>query len=289
MTDRRRIREVIMSTRLAKTTIAMLLSAGLFAVPAYAAETEKSGTALTESEAPVKIHGDTECEVKEGLFTVRIKALDTDDKNFHWESYRGDKGDASLTEVLTETDMEEGLAYAGSFRALEGTNGEDTIRLVHTNGFYANGYMDFNVKVEDGKITEQTGGSEEFGPDAEEMAKELAGTWEKQDGSLFLEISAGKENGLDFVVSDGGGRDGNAVYYTMTAYYDCIVGALIYQNGTEHKAAVTGETQTKAGETEKEGNGQGKFGLIEQDGDVAITWQDNSFGHKDDGFFNKVK
>lgn len=282
-------RKGTLSTSFAKKALCTFLAAGMITVPAYAAETEALNTAMTETEELVKLHGDTECELKDGIFTIRIKALDTDDKDFGWQAYRGDKGDASLTEVLTETDMEEGLAYCGSFRGLENESGEDVIRLVHTNGFYTDGYLDFNVKVEDGKITEQTGGGEGYGATGEDLAPVLAGDWVEEDGSLCMEISVSDDNALDFVISDGSGKDGKTTYYTMTAYYDCVQETLIYKNGTEHVAEITDGSETEAETEEKEGTGTGKFGIIEDGEEVAIAWQDDTFGHEGTGNFVKAE
>ncbi len=285
----------------------VLLAMGLFASPAFAAETETGGETVAAEQEAVKLYGDVDCELHDGIFTIRIKALDTDDKNFWWQF---DRENASKVQVLTETDMEEGLAYAGSFRGIE--DGEDTIRMVHTNGFYVDGYLDFIVNVKDGKITEEVGGGEGYGVTGEELAPALEGLWEEKDGPLCMEISVSDDNALDFVISDGSGTDGTTVYYTMTAYYDCIKEALVYQNGMEIAADITdgseteaesqaemaGETEANlpAGETEAETDseegrkGCGSFILSSEDGEnVSIVWQDDTFGHTDTGAFLKAE
>ena len=105
---------------------------------------------------PVQYHGDTEVECEDGTMTIRIEATENDDPDFWWEFDRDLEESTGLVDVITDSTQEEGLAYAGSFMAAG--DGEDTIRLLYTDGFVVDMYMDFTVKVEDGKILETTGG-----------------------------------------------------------------------------------------------------------------------------------
>ncbi len=277
--------KIALSKKLVKTAMCAALAAGVISVPAYALETESEGTAIAEAEEPVKIHGDVECELQDGVYTIRIEALDTDDPDFYWTSQWGDKGDASLVQVLTETDMEDGLAYAGSFLGEDGADGEDTIRLAHTNGFYTDGYLDFDVRVEGGKIVEEVGGSEGYGATGEDLAPTLAGIWEEKDGNLVMKIDPSDDRGLEFVIFDGDKEDGQVAYYTMTAYYDTITETLIYQDGTENILSVTDESETEA----EPGTGTGKFGIVLNGDQIAIAWLDNTFGYSGRGDFLKAE
>jgi len=176
--------------------------------------------------------------IENGIMTIRLEAVGPQREGFFWTVYDGDKGDASFAELLTETDMAEGYAYIGSFRGLD--TGTDTIRLVHTNGFYIDEYMDFDVTVEHGQITRNTGGSHVLPTSDEDLAAVIEGTWQaKESPALFMEIARNTAGGFDATVSDGGGRDGMASMYTMTMYYDCLKEAFVYKNGTERSAAVT--------------------------------------------------
>lgn len=252
-----------------KTIIAITaLSACLMAVPAFAGETEAD------------LQNRVTTEMTDGTMTIRIESTKDTDPDFHWESWHGDKGDASCVECITETDMEDGLAYVGSFRAI--ADGDDTIRLVYTNGHYTREYMDFYVTAKDGKITETTGGGQAFETKGEDLAPYLEGVWEETDGGThFLEIALADDGGLAFTVSTGGGRDGNTVFYTMTAYYDAIQEALVYWDGTEHQAVITEETEAEEANT---GDGTSVFGIevlsdeegSEKDPALGIVWQDNT-------------
>ena len=278
-----------------KKVLFAVLAMGLLAAPAFAAETENAASDYpTEMGDVVLLHGNTECAIENGIFTVRIGALDTDDQDLYWTSQYGDTGDASFVELITETTMEEGLAYAGSFRATDDCGEgivEDYIRLVHTNGFYADEYMEFNLLIENGKIVENTGGSQSFGA-TEDLAQQLAGVWEEKDGSRVIEISPSDDKGVNIVISTASGRDGTSVFYTMTAYFDCIQEALVYRNGTEHTAAITDGSETEAPEEVQQGEGTGIFGFVpdEENEEIAnIVWRDDTFGNTETGVFVKVE
>ncbi len=275
-----------------KMIIAAVISIGMMASSVSAGETEPDTV-----QTGVSNHVTT--EMTDGVLTIRIDSAEKKDADsgFYWTTWRGDKGDSSAVEVITETDMEEGLAYAGSFRAID--NGDDTIRLVYTNGQYVKEYLDFNVLAEDGEIREITGGGQAFETKGEDLAPYLEGTWEETEGGThFMEISLSDDGGLSFTISNSGGRDGNTVFYTMTAYYDAIREALVYWDGVEHQAAITdNETDTEAQEAAGEG-GAGVFGiemLPEDDAAsdeppaLGITWLDNSFGNDDTNMFVKAE
>ncbi len=260
-----------------------------FIYPISDEETEAiEGADDQTAEEPFMLHGNTETEITDGVMTIRIAATDHDDPAFHWQAWTEDKGDASFTELVTETDMEEGYAYVGSFRAID--DGEDTIRLAHTDGHYVAGYMDFNVRTENGKIVETIGGSEGFPSTGEDMAPVLAGTWQETDGTHFMEIGLGENGGLDITISDGSGRDGKTTFYTMTAYYDAIRDCLVYWNGTVHEAGITAETDAAAEEAiVSDGSGTGKIGFVGTEEEPGLVWQDDTFGNTETGTFVKAE
>lgn len=258
----------------------VLMAVSLLAVPVFADETEcvPDNTVTTELE--------------DGVLTIRIEESNEkeQDPDFWWETYTGDKGDASFVELITQSTDEEGYAYAGSFRAID--DGEDTIRLVHTNGHYTKEYLDFDVVTENGEIKETTGGGQAFETKAEDLAPILEGVWDEMDGTNVLEISEAPDGGLRFVVSNGSGRDGMATFYTMTAYYDAVEDALVYWDGTEETATIEaeGEIETDQAETESAGEGTGLFALeLQEDDSIGIFWKDDTFGNVDVNMFVKAE
>lgn len=268
----------------------MILAAALMTVPVFAGEIDKAATAVSdETEAEVEKNVTTDLE--NGILTIRIRETeDVQDPDFWWEAYTGDKGDASFVELLTQSTDEEGLAYAGSFRAID--DGDDVIRLVKTNGKYSREYLDFEVTTENGKITEVTGGGQGFATDADTLAPILEGVWDEfEGGNRSMEIAQTKDGGLAFVISDGSGRDGMTTFYTMTAYYDAVQDNLVYWDGSEVTVAIgTGEeVGTVQDETAETGEGTGLFALeLQEDGSIGILWKDDTFGNTDVNTFFKA-
>ena len=218
--------------------------------------------------------------VEEGNLTIRLDG-GTVKEGFSWSYYQGDKGDASLVELLADSDMDGGV-YVGSFRALpDAGDGDDYVRLVYTNGVYTCAYIDVDVEVKDHKIVSYA--FTDVSPlDSETAESLLEGTWQQQDdGPMFMEITANPVDGFDVVISDGSGRDGNAVYNTMTVYYDILKQALVYVDGTVNQAAITDGQEESSSEISEPG-GNGAFSMIfdESTGSLkALDWIDMSDSH----------
>ena len=212
--------------------------------------------------------------ITDGVLTVWIDGEGPELDGFGWTWSPVVPDEPSPVELITQS-TDDGHDYAGSFKALDNSGeADDVIRIVHTNGFYVDQYMDFNVKVEDSVITENTGGMHAMPVLAGDLAPFLEGTWKEEgDGGRFLEIAAAKDNGFDVTVSDGGGRDGMTSFYTMTVYYDAIQEALIYQNGTAHTAEIT-DSEESVPDEETEGTDTGCLtfeSVKDENGEESIT------------------
>ena len=260
----------------------------VWAEEAQAAATEAAAEAATEADlGEPALVWESSSDLENGIFTVYIKSNAGEKEGCFWTLYSGDKGDATLYELLTQSTDEEGLAYVGSFRAMEGESGEDYIRIVHTNGFSVDEYMDFNIRIEDGEITEHTGGSHALPTTDQEFASVLSGAWEAEDGSnVFLSLSLNPAGGFDGVVSDAGGRDGMTELYSFRAEYDVIAEAFIYQNGAFTAAKITDGSETEsedaAGDTEGAGNGLIAFDpASESPEDLKLIFHDLAYAEED--------
>ena len=146
-----------------------------------------------------------------------------------------------------------------------------------------------SVYVEDGKITEHTGGSHILPTSDEGFGPIVSGDWEAEDGSnIFLSLSVNPEGGFDGVVSDAGGRNGITGLYTFTAEYDVISEAFTYQNGGFHAAKITDGSEPEAEKSEAAAEEDGKEkGLIAFDPasegpeDLKLIFHDPSYAEKD--------
>ena len=117
---------------------ALCLTANIWMFPACAEEAQTE----TPEEATEQMHQwKSGSELEDGILTIRIEAEGNTDPDFWWQNSTADKGDASFVEPAGQKE-EEGLAFCGSYRAIEEDwEGEDTIRLVYTNGHYTAEYM----------------------------------------------------------------------------------------------------------------------------------------------------
>lgn len=253
-----------------KKSIMALLLAGSVAVsltvPAvvYADEAQE-----TETENETLAMAVSSVSIENGVMTIYVESEEKD-PDWWWEFSREDAEDSCI-EVITDS-TDEGYAYVGSFKALDGcVDAVGTIRLIHTDGFLTDQYMDFEVKVEDGQITENVGGSHTMPTFAKDLAAFLEGTWvEKTEGRTMLDISLGEDNGLDMVMSDGSGRDGKTSFYTMTARFDAVKDALVYNDGTEHEAAITDGSGDETEADAEQGTGAGMFELVPDEEGTGI-------------------
>ena len=74
----------------------------------------------------------------------------------------------------------------------------------------------------------------------------LCGSSQVAADAVDMEVDDG---GLAFFISDGGGRDAETTFYTMTAFYDVISESLVYWDGAEHHATITDKPEETEPET----------------------------------------
>ncbi len=253
-----------------KTVLAVLL-AGCLCVPVWAEADSAETDTLNATIMNEDVVGNVEAEIEDGILTIRMEASEMGKEGFWWE-YLQDEADPHV-ELLTQSTEEEDLDYAGSFRGLE--DGESLIRLVYTNGVYVYQYIEFYVKVENGAITERTGGGYAYPDSAESLAESFGGTWQcAEDENTFMEIELGEDNSLLVTVSDGSGQDGLTSVYTMTVYPDALTGTLVYKNGGSHTVAVTDSEEAAAEDTMEEGSDEGYLMYQAEEGseELQILW-----------------
>ena len=279
----------------AGAVLALSLAGCVWAMPAIAAETDMEETEITQyAESLPQISWKADSEIEDGILTIRIESSEYANPEFWWQDSLFDKGDASIVGLAKMTETE-GFAYWGDYHVLEGADqdGEDTIRLVYTNGHYTSEYMEWTVSVEDGKIKEVIGGGQAFASSAADFAPVLEGVWQEEDGTKTLEIQLDDNNSLEFTIVDENGKDGNRTAYRMHAYYDTEKMTLVYWDGIEYPADSVEEISTDA--VDPENAGTGVFGVFpasadsEDETDLVITWQDNTFGNNDNGTFVRAE
>ena len=241
------IREIKMKMNKFSLGLIAVLTAGMMAVPAFAAQTGAGGTtqeaaAAEEAEAEPDFLNpgrawEVETDMEDQVYTIRIKARGSEKEGYHWENFTGDRGDATAIELLTQSTEEKGLAYAGSFRVEtdQKTRFEDYIRLVYTNGISVDEYMDFNVLIEDGEFEEITGGCHCMPVDDDDYAKLIEGEWKDENGGeAALKLTQNPAGGFDGTLTNAKAKE-----FTFHADYDWMNEAYVYKKGEEGLGLVT--------------------------------------------------
>lgn len=222
---------------------------------------------------------ETDIELEDGILTIRLSGGSIKE-GYYWSYYTGDKGDATLVELLTDSDQD-GYTYAGSFRAVpECGDGQDYVRVAFSNGDVIYAYIDLNVEIKDSQITDYS--SLSYCPS--DLSDQLVGTWVSQsDETVFLSISSLGSGDYDMVISDGSGTDGITKYTEMTACYDAVKEALVYTDGTVYTGEISDVvSDEEVTEAEEEAHGTGVF-VLKPDESLEkineIEWNDMTFGN----------
>ena len=217
-----------------KKLICTLMAAGLLAVPicAVSAYAEESAAEAAEPAAEagddLNVFPQQETEINGNTVTIRLLAAGNAIQDNGWEACAGDKGDSSLLELITQSDQEEGCAYAGSFLASDDHDGTETLTIVQKDGPAVVRYITFDFKIEGGGIVEQTGGGYGYPANFKELGKALSGLWVSADDSgLDIQFQSETDDGtFDTTVFEG-----DSGYYVMTTRYDAIKECLVYDDG----------------------------------------------------------
>ncbi len=262
-------------------------AAVILSVPVCASGADSQAENVLRMEVDGSEAASVETEIENGLLTIRIKDNGEERKGYSWEYDRLGPDEDSCVECITDTDMEEGYLYVGSFRGIR--DGVGTVRLNYTNGSIVSSYMTFELKVEDEKITESVGGGYAYPTSGEDLLPALEGLWVSGEGTE-------QETTLTFgLAGDGGlsatavwtGEEGEPAYYTMTAYYDALEEKLVYLDGNPEaegpaeEAADSGAGQAEeaasAAEPAEGTGGDVEYGCLivdSSDGETvdSITW-----------------
>ena len=241
-----------------------------------AEEPEKESTGVVD--APSAIVLENEAESADGIVTVRVPA-GSSVEGFAWGLYQGDKGDASLTELVTDSTQEEGFDYVASFKAVDGaSDGADYIRIAYANGEVTLAYFDVHVEVEGGALNDNVViDPAVVGYDSAYVAS-LEGTWaEENDGAGSVTVTKSADGIYEVVLTKDTGKDGKITLTTMHAYTDAAQDCLVYTDGAEQEAEITegeGEAAVIGG-----GTATGRFYVdMADEANVKLTWMDTATG-----------
>ena len=235
-----------------KKVLALVLSAVmLFAVcAAYAEEAEEAAAA--------QITG----KIEDGAYVISMKV--NPEETGEWRADEMAQDDSVVK--LVSSGLEDGV-----FTALyEPTgDGEVTVGLRHiTEHNTCDELHTFDLRVKDGKVQEETGGSYLATAPDDELDPFFSGKWLEKD-TQFTVLTAAKKDGDDWDVEIMSPLTHGAWLIRASVYQDCEQG-LVYADGARYDLQPDGEPAEKAA-------AEGLWGTLSFGGTadaIELTWYD---------------
>ena len=170
--------------------------------------------------------GSVACDIVDGSYLINIP-VEGEDYGWVLDGSLEDGGILSIAKAQYE---DEGFAV----QIDPVSDGEDTVTLMHHyNAIACDQILTWDLKVEEGKITECTGGSQEIGPAEEEIDSYINGQWVEKD-TQFTQMSIEKNPEQGWNVEIVSPMTQEAYLFKTTAYFDCVEDALIYDEGERY-------------------------------------------------------
>ena len=226
---------------------------------------------LASAEAADALRG----ALEDGAYVVRIPVGPDEPGEWRAES---PEGDAAVR--LAASGTEDGVFTA---RYEPATDGDAAVEIRHYDGAACDRVHGFNLRVEDGRMTEPVGGSYTESPAEDELDPSLSGEWLERDTqytSLFIEKNPDRGWDAEVIspVSHG------AYVLAMTLFYDCAENALVYEDGRLFSAPITDSEEADLGEPLAAGLAGAL--TLSADGDrLALTWSASSNSEERDIVF----
>ncbi len=157
-------------------------------------------------------------------------------------------------------------------------DGEVTVGVRHYIGIACDEAFTWDLKVMDGAVRENTGGSYAVSPDEAEQDPYLSGEWlEGETQFTRMTVSKGMERGWDVVIVSP--MTHGAYVFKTTFYYDCDLHCFVYDKGKFWDLPADYEEGASLGEARDAGT-CGTFTFTGDDQDLWLTWYDDLTGEE---------
>ena len=202
------------------------------AAAAEAAGEEVEGT----QEAAAPITGEIE---EDGSYVIRIPVEEDD---LGWAA--DEESTDSVVVELESENIEDGN-YVVRYKPV--ADGVGTVTLRHFGRVTCDQMHTFDLKVEDGKVTESVGGSFTASPAEEELDPYILGEWVEPEKQLdLLTITKNEEEGWNMEIVSASGPEQVVVLGTL--FYDCELDEFIYPDGEFYQTTISDSEDTDLGE-----------------------------------------
>ncbi len=204
-------------------------------------------------------------EVEDGSYVIRIPVEEDD---LGWAA-----DEEAKDEAVVKLASEETVDGTYVVRYDPVADGEGTVAIRHYGRVVCDQIHTFTLKVEDGKVTEATGGSYTASPADEEMEPYVAGGWiDKEKQLSFLNIKKNEEEGFDVEITSAAEKE--PYVFRGTMYYDCDLDEFIYPDGEFYKTAITdSEGEADLGDPYVTGT-SGAFKIAGDEKSLNLEWYD---------------
>ena len=220
-------------------------------------------TAFAETE-PAAEGLKIECEISDGGYVIRV------------HNPEGDTGwvaddmaqDDTVVKLYDADQIEDDFVV----RYDPVGDGDVTVAVRHFTGIACDEVFTFDLHVENGAVTECTGGSNAASPDEADMDPVISGEWIESDTQFTqMTISKNAERGWD--VEAASPLTHGAYVFKATICYDCELDSFVYDNGMFWDVPVTDEANPGLGEAKIAGT-QGSFSIGGDEQGITLTWTD---------------
>lgn len=163
-------------------------------------------------------------------------------------------------------------------------DGEIMLNVRHFTGIACDQVHSFDLVVENGKITENKGGSYTASPDPSELDPYLSGKWVQEETELLdLEVTL-NESGRGWDVVAVSSEEGKEFLFKTTVYYDCELDSFVYDKG---KFWDTPADMENLGEATQAGT-SGSFTFVEEEQGLCLSWLDGERFSQDGYLFARA-
>ena len=225
-------------------------------------------TALAET-APAPESTKINCEIVEGSYVIQI---DNPEGDTGWVA--DDMAQDDTVVKLYDADQIEDTFVV---RYDPVGDGDVTVGVRHFTGIACDEVFTFDLHVENGAVTESTGGSHTASVDEADLDPFLSGEWTESETQITqMTVSKNAERGWDVEIASP--LTHGAYVFKATVYLDCELDTLVYDNGMFWDVPVTDEPNPELGEAKITGT-SGGFAIAGDEQGVSLTWMDTDERH----------
>ena len=222
-----------------------------------------SMAALAESD-PAAEGTKVNCEIVDGSYVIQIDVPDGDEG---WTA--DDMAQDDSVVKLYDADLIEDTFVV---RYDPVGDGDVTVGVRHFTGIACDEVYTFDLHVENGAVTESTGGSYAASPDEAEQDPFISGEWTESETQFTrMTISKNTERGWDVEIVSP--LSHGAYVFKTTMYYDCELDSFVYDKGMFWDVPVTDEANPDLGEAKIDGT-SGSFSIAGDEQGISLTWLD---------------